>query len=221
VLEIGSGEGGNLKPFLDKGYKVTGVELEAIKNEWATEFLSNHPHRKNLSLICDDIYNFSKTTKFDLIIIRDVVEHIHNQEKFMGFIQDLLAENGRIFIAFPPWCNPFGGHQQICTSKLLSMLPFYHILPKSLYAGILKLGKESTGTIQALLEIKETGISIERFQRIVKQTRYISLKESYYFINPNYEIKFGLKPRIAWKLFSSIPYIRNFFVTSYYCVLTK
>ena len=133
VLEIGSGEGGNMKPFLDKGYKVTGVELEAIKNEWATEFFANHPHRGNLTLICDDIYNFSKDTKYDLIIIRDVVEHIHNQEKFMAFIQDLLADNGRIFIAFPPWCNPFGGHQQVCKSKFLSMLPFYHILPKALY----------------------------------------------------------------------------------------
>ncbi len=221
VLEIGSGEGGNMKPFLDKGYKVTGVELEAIKNEWATDFFSYHPNKNNLTLICDDIYNFKKEAIYDLIIIRDVVEHIHNQERFIPFIKDLLSENGRIFFAFPPWYNPFGGHQQVCKNKLLSILPFYHILPKSIYKNILRLGKETDGTIEGLLEIKDTGISIERFKKIVSASKYNILNEAYFLINPNYKIKFGLKPRIAWKIFSKIPYLRNFYITSYYCVLTK
>jgi SAM-dependent methyltransferase len=210
-----------MKPFLDKGYEVTGVELEAIKNEWANDFFANHPNRQNLTLICDDIYNFSFEKKFDLIIIRDVVEHIHNQERFMDFIKNLLSDKGRIFIAFPPWYNPFGGHQQVCNNKLLAVLPYYHILPKVIYKGILKLGKEEQGRIDGLLEIKETGISIERFKRIVNKSGYQIAKEAYYFINPNYEIKFGLKPRLSWKIFRSIPYLRNFFITSYYCVLTK
>lgn len=221
VLEIGSGEGGNMKPFLDRGFRVTGVELEAIKNEWATEFFENHPNRDSLTLICDDIYNFDTQVKYDLIIIRDVVEHIHDQARFMSFIKKLLSERGKIFIAFPPWCNPFGGHQQVCENKLLSMLPYYHILPKALYKWILQLGKETPGRIAGLLEIKETGISIERFKSIVATAQYKMEKEVFYFINPNYEVKFGLKPRAAWKLVSAFPVLRNFLITSYYCVLSK
>jgi SAM-dependent methyltransferase len=221
VLEIGSGEGGNMKPFLDRGFRVTGVELEEVKNEWANEFFASHPQRSNLTLICEDIYNFNLETKYDLIVIRDVVEHIHDQAKFMRFIQDLLKDGGRIFIAFPPWCNPFGGHQQVCENKILSMLPYYHILPKAVYKAILKLGKENLGRIDGLLEIKETGISIERFKHIVKTAGYKMDKEVFYFINPNYEVKFGLKPRAAWKIISAIPVLRNFLITSYYCVLSK
>lgn len=221
VLEIGSGEGGNMKPFLDRGFKVTGVELEEIKNEWANEFFASHPNRSNLTLICDNIYNFDTDTKYDLIVIRDVVEHIHDQARFMEFIKKLLSERGRIFIAFPPWYNPFGGHQQVCENKILSKLPYYHILPKCLYKAILKLGKEDGGRIDGLLEIKETGISIERFNRIVKQADYKMERQVFYFINPNYEVKFGLKPREAYKFIRALPFVRNFLITSYYCVLSK
>lgn len=221
VLEIGSGEGGNMKPFLDRGFRVTGVELEEIKNQWANEFFANHPNRDKLSLICDDIYNFDTAVKYDLIIIRDVVEHIHDQARFMEFLKNLLSERGKVFIAFPPWYNPFGGHQQVCENRLLSKLPYYHILPKALYKAILKMGGENQGRIEGLLEIKETGISIERFKGIVKNASYKMEKEVFYFINPNYEVKFGLKPREAWKLVSALPFLRNFFITTYYCVLSK
>ncbi len=221
VLEIGSGEGGNMKPLLDMGCKVTGIEIEATKHAWAIDFFKTHPNRENLSLICEDIYKYKQKQQFQVIIIRDVVEHIHNQERFMTYIRDLLTHDGCIFIAFPPWQNPFGGHQQVCENKLLSVLPFFHLLPVWLYKMVLRLGGEKAQKIDALLEIKETGISIERFKRIIVKTNYTVLREVFYFINPNYEIKFGLKPRVAWKLISKIPYLRNLFVTSYYCVLSK
>ncbi len=221
VLEIGSGEGGNLKPFLDRGFHVTGVELESIKNQWANEFFEGHPNRDKLHLICENIYNFDGKEKYDFIMIRDVVEHIHDQEHFMAFIKNLLTDDGRIFIAFPPWYNPFGGHQQVCENRVLSHLPYYHILPKFLYKVILKLGGESAGKIEGLLEIKETGISIERFKRIAEREGYQTLKEIFYFINPNYEVKFGLKPRKAWKIISALPFLRNFWITTYYSLLTK
>ena len=49
VLEIGCGEGGNLKPFLDMGCVVTGIDLSEYKIGNAHTFFENHP--KNLSLL--------------------------------------------------------------------------------------------------------------------------------------------------------------------------
>ncbi len=40
-----------------------------------------------------------------------------------------------------------------------------------------------------------------------------------YLFNPNYEIKFGLKPRRAWPIFRSLPYLRNFYTTAGYYLL--
>jgi SAM-dependent methyltransferase len=218
VLEIGCGTGGNLVPFLDAGCVVTGVDIAAQSIELAGELLGQ---RENLTLIADDIYNRTERDgTFDIIIMRDVIEHIHNQEKFMAFVKRFMASGAVFFLAFPPWNNPFGGHQQIARNRFLSKLPYYHILPRFVYRGILKLGGESQKTIDDLLEIKQTGISIGRFEKICRTEHYRIARKTLYFVNPNYETKFGLKPRVQWSLLSSIPVLRDFVVTAGYYLLS-
>ncbi len=224
VLEIGCGEGGNLVPFLSIGCNnIVGIDLSERKIEIGKECFSELENGSNVKLICEDIYNLSADDlgQFDLIIMRDVIEHIHNQEKFMEFVKSFLKPNGKFFLGFPPWYNPFGGHQQICASKVLSKLPYFHILPSSIYKLILNIFGEPKARIEALLEIKETGITLERFERILKRSKYKTDRKVLYFINPNYEVKFGLKPRVSSKLISSIPYLRNFFVTAGYYIISK
>ena len=220
VLEIGCSMGGNMKPFLDLGCKVTGVEINPYTLQLAEEYFADHPKRSNLTLILDDIYNRTAADgTFDIIIMRDVIEHIHDQEKFMGFVKRFMAPGAAFFLAFPPWYNPFGGHQQICKSKVLSKLPYFHILPAFLYKGILKAFGESDKEVEDLLEIKQTGISLERFERIARHEGYSIARKTLYFINPNYETKFGLKPRVQSPVFTAVPFVRNFFVTAGYYVL--
>jgi 2-polyprenyl-3-methyl-5-hydroxy-6-metoxy-1,4-benzoquinol methylase len=222
VLEIGCAEAGNLRPFLEIGCKATGIDISCGRIDLAKKFYANHKNKKNLSLICKDIYEYdSSGKKYDLIIMRDVIEHIPNQEKFMGFVKHFLKPESKFFLAFPPWQNPFGGHQQICRNKILSKLPYFHLLPKSAYRFILKTFGENENKITELLEIKQTGISIERFEKILKQEKYIVDKRTCYFINPNYETKFGLKPRTQNKIISSIPRVRNFFTTAMYYVISQ
>ncbi len=222
VLEIGCGEGGNLKPFLDLGCSVTGVDLAEGKIENGKKYFEDHPQKENVKLLAEDIYDSKNLTKYDLIIMRDVIEHIHDQNRFMNYVKRYLKPNGKFFLAFPPWYNPFGGHQQVCNSRVLSMLPYYHILPKSIYKGMLKVFGESEAKIEGLLEVKDTGISLERFEKILIENKYNIDKKTFYFINPNYEIKFGLKPRKGIPVISSIPFVKNFVITSaYYLVSTK
>lgn len=221
VLEIGCGEGGNMAPFLDRGCFVTGVDLATNKLENAERFFQNYPNRQKLTLINKDIYDIKEDLKFDLIIMRDVLEHIHDQEKFMHYVKKFLKPEGLFFLGFPPWHNPFGGHQQICESKFLSKLPYFHILPKNLYQYILKTFKEPSLQIESLLEIKDTGITIERFKRIIRQEQYKVIREQFYFINPNYEIKFKLKPRKQWTIINKTPFVRNFLITTCYYLISN
>lgn len=219
VFEIGCGEGGNLKPFLDLGCTCVGVDLSNGKIERGKEIFNDTP---GIELICKDIYDMPDYYgKFDILIIRDVIEHIHDQDKFLGFIKQFLNRDALVFVAFPPWQNPFGGHQQMCRNKFLSMLPFFHLLPASIYRSILKLFGESDTTIAGLLEIKETGISIERFEIICQKNSYIIKSRILYFINPNYQIKFGLKPRKTIKLLNYIPYLKNFYNTCGYYLIAE
>ena len=221
VLEVGCGEGGNLLPFIERGCPCVGIDLNEKQIKNAAIFIKEATPKLNIKLISQDIYDIDLESigKFDLVFMRDVIEHIHDQEKFMKFLKQFLKPEGRVFFGFPPWWMPFGGHQQICGSMLLSKLPFFHLLPKSLYHLILKSFGEKKATIDSLLEIKDTGITINRFERILKEKAYHIEKKDFYFINPHYEAKFGLSPRLLAKGIDSIPYIRDFFTTCYYCVV--
>ncbi len=217
VLEIGCGEGGNLKPFVKLGCTCVGVDLSQSKIDNGMKFYAGV---SNIELICIDIYDLPDSFgRFDILIIRDVIEHIHDQGRFMDFVKQFLNQDTMIFVAFPPWQNPFGGHQQMCKSNFLSVLPFFHLLPGFLYKGVLKLFGENDATIRDLLEIKETGISIERFEKLCRKKQYDIRHRTLYFINPNYEVKFGLKPRETYQLLNYVPYLKNFYNTCGYYLI--
>lgn len=221
VLEIGCGEGGNLVPFLERGCESVGVDLNETKLELGKTWLRKAVPNSTFELLKDNIYNVTAKDigTYDLIFMRDVIEHIQDQEKFLGYVKQFLRPNGRIFFGFPPWYMPFGGHQQVCRSKVLSKLPYFHLLPKPLYVGVLKLFGERASTIQNLLEVKSTGISIERFNRMVANNGFSVDQRDYFLFNPNYEIKFGLTPKKQIGLIAAIPFIRNFFSTCCYCLI--
>ena len=106
ILEIGCAEAGNLKPFLDMGCKCTGIDISCGRIELAIEFYKDHQNRQNLTLICEDIYKVNPDKKYDVIIMRDVIEHIPNQEKFMGFVKSFLKSISRIISSTIIGFNP-------------------------------------------------------------------------------------------------------------------
>ena len=221
VLEIGCGEGGVLKPFLDKGAIAVGVEFDKPRIENGEKWMANDIENGNLSFVTKDIYDTDVESlggKFDIIILKDVIEHIHDQSKLLARLKDLLNKEGIIFFGFPPWQMPFGGHQQLSQSSL-SKVPYFHLFPRPLYKGILKLFKEKEYVVKDLLEIKDTGISIERFEAIIKKTNFKVVDKIHYLFNPIYEYKFNLKPKKQNKFISRIPYVRNYFTTCVYYII--
>ena len=95
-------------------------------------------------------------------------------------------------------------------------MPYYHILPRFIYKGLLHMFKEGPYTIAELLEIKDTQITIERFERIMKASGLKILNKQPYLINPIYKYKFGLQPRKQWAPINWIPYFRDFVTTCMY-----
>lgn len=220
VLEVGCAEAGVLKAFLDKGCNGVGVELSESRAELAKQFLSDYIAQGKAEIISKNIYDEDFKTrfagKFDLIVLKDVIEHIPDQQRIIIALKHYLKSNGKIFFGFPPWQMPFGGHQQVAKNKWLSKLPYYHLLPMPLYRALLKRLGENDATIQDLTEVKETGISIEQFERYVRNAGLNVLAKTHYLVNPIYKYKFGLRPRKQIALVQSLPYVRNFFTTCVY-----
>lgn len=225
ILEIGSAEAGVLKAFTDKGHQCLGIELQASRIEMAEEFMKKELDAGKVKFMNKNIYDIDVDkdldSKFDLIILKDVIEHIPEQEKFMPFLKKFLNKNGKVFFAFPPWQMPFGGHQQNAKSKLLSVMPYFHLLPMVIYKFILKAFGEKDNKIKGLTETKETGISIERFEKIVNNSGFKISKKKFYLFNPIYKWKFGIKPRVQFSLISAIPWLRNFFTFGTYYIIEE
>ncbi len=220
VLEIGCGEGGVLKAFVNKGCTGVGVELEKGRIDNGTIWLADDIAAGRIRFVAKDIYQVDVETElggsFDLIVLKDVIEHIHDQPRLIAWMKHFLTEQGAIFFGFPPWQMPFGGHQQLCRNKWLSKLPYYHLLPLPAYKAILQHYKEP---VADLLEIRDTRISIERFERIAKQTGYEIDHRLHYLINPIYEWKFGWHAKAQLPVLRNIPYIRNYFTTCVYYLI--
>lgn len=221
VLEIGCGEAGVLKAFIEKGCHCVGVELDTTRLVNAEQWLADEIRQGKLRLIAKDIYKVDIVQelggRFDIIVLKDVIEHIHDQPKLIGWMKQFLQPGGVIFFGFPPWQMPFGGHQQICKNKWLARLPYYHLLPAPVYRGLLKRYREN---VDEMMEIRETGISIERFEKIASRQGYEITNRLHYLINPIYAWKFGWKPRKQVGLIKAIPWVRNFLTTCVYYLLT-
>ena len=223
VLEVGCDAGGVLEPFIEKGAKVVGVDLRAGAIDQAKEIYNEAVQRGQADFRVKNVYDPDFVEEFegslDLIVLKDTIEHIPEQEKMIPHLKSLLKPEGKIFFGFPPWYMPFGGHQQICQKKLLSALPYYHLLPRSLYKGILQMGGENETVVRSLMEIKDTGISIERFERIIAQSELAIVHKTHFLINPIYQYKFGWNPRKQATWVSGIPFIRNFVTTCVWYVV--
>ena len=80
----------------------------------------------------------------------------------------------------------------------------------------MKMFGESKNKIEELMEIYDTRISIERFERIVKRSGFKVKQKQHFLLNPIYKYKFGWKPIKQTPIISAIPFVRNFLTTCVY-----
>lgn len=218
VLEIGCGDGGNLLPFAEMGCDTTGIDISVRRIEDARTFF--RAAQAKGTFIAQDIFRLTNRERsFDLVLCHDVLEHIADKVRFLSVSSRLLKPGGVVFLSFPAWQMPFGGHQQICRSSVLSRLPFIHLLPATLYRLLLKTFGESDDCMKELFSIKRTGVTIGQFEKLLEQTTLGIQHRQLWLVNPHYKIKFGLSPRKLHPLVSRIPCLRNFLSTSCFYIL--
>lgn len=218
VLEVGCGEGGNLLPFARRGCRVVGVDLSEQRVRQAESFFSRECAAG--TFVCDDVMHYRGNGRlFDLIVCHDVVEHIPEKGKMLLALKRLLAPGGRLFIAFPAWQMPFGGHQQIACSWVVSHLPFVHLLPELAFSLMLRLFGEDASKINELISIRRTRCTVEMFEREAAYAGYTVCDRRLWLVNPHYEVKFGLRPIRLCRQLSALPYVRNFMASSCFYVV--
>ena len=219
VMEVGCGIGGILSIFAAMGATVTGIDIHKPSIETAKTLFAERGLKG--TFICSDIFDYSDTQPYDLIILHDALEHIPEKERLMLHLKSFLKADGLLYLGFPAWQMPFGGHQQMAKNRIIANCPYIHLLPRPLFRFVFRACGEKESTVKCFFEIRDTRITIEGFHKLVTATGLRIVNQRLYFINPNYQVKFGLKPRILSPVIGKIPYVRNFFTTTCYYLLAK
>ena len=222
VLEVGCGEGGNLLPFAAAGCMVTGIDLSKDRIEQARSFFESSGMQGNF--ICGDFIAMNPPATasdgYDVILVHDVIERVPQAAKlpFLHHMASFLRYGGLVFVGFPPWRNPFGGHQQIGRG-LASKMPYVHLLPGASYPWALRMCGNDDATVKELLDIKESKMPVRRFEKLAVAAGFEIAHRTLWFINPHYKQKFHLQPRRLWQVFASIPYLSDFYTTAAFFLL--
>ncbi|NQV38590.1 MAG: class I SAM-dependent methyltransferase [Candidatus Marinimicrobia bacterium] len=195
VLNIGCAEGGSLQYFAEKGASCYGIEYSTSRYE--TAVLNNKSENItfiNGDIIKSDTYDDSIDTKLDYIILRDVIEHLHEKSKGLKNIYNLLTrDTGRLFISFPPKYSPYAGHQQ--GLKGLGKSPYIYLLPNPLYKSFMCITNQNTKSIDTMLDTKKLRISIYGIEKLFRQIGFRVLQKDLFFIRPCYQKRFGWQPK--------------------------
>lgn len=166
LLEIGSGAGQTLLYFENMGYNVTGFE----------------PDKRNVSLINQKlkhgkcIFGFAEDlsieSKFDIIWINHVFEHLIRPDVFLNRCKNNLRDNGFIFIEVPECENP-----EILKSSIYENPSTFHFTKKTLTNVAKNVGyKVIRCDSLRVPNLIEAGI-----WRIMKKCRFIPIEIYPYF----------------------------------------
>lgn len=222
VLDIGCAEAGVLCAVAEQGARCNGIELSPSRLSFARKFIPPAV-ASQLHLTAANIYRLPlKPARFDLILLRDVFEHLPDQERALQIIAHLTDANSRILITFPPFYSPFGGHQQMLKS-FLRRVPYFHALPNFIWRWLsrwIDKNDANAGFLAEMEKLRQSRVTIGGFRRLAKKAGLKIRKGKFYLSRPSYRLRYGW-PVISGDWMSKIPLLREGFLTGAFFLLGK
>lgn len=99
VLELGAGKGGYSSVFKKNSKNLTVSDIEK-------PFIN---HLKFKKVDVNKKFPF-KNNSFDFVFCCSLIEHLKHPEKMISEIKRVLKPNGYLYLSFPPFYSPVGGH---------------------------------------------------------------------------------------------------------------
>lgn len=197
VAEIGCAEAGVLTAFIQAGAEqALGTDIETGRLEHGKNIL----HQVQPDLLQKLTFSTHNVLfdepqpqwqgAFDLVILRDVIEHLDDTLLALQNIRRLLKPGGSLFIEFPPYTSPFGGHQHLL-KNFWGKIPYIHLLPRPVLHWCSKSGWHPVD-IEEVRRLKTIALTPKKFLNAAYKAGYTVTHERYYLLRPVYAIKFGL-----------------------------
>jgi SAM-dependent methyltransferase len=214
VLEVGCAEGGFLDALLERGVRASGLELEPGRISLARKLNPRLEIREGD--ITDPGIVRSLNGPFDLIVLRDVIEHVTDRESAFRNLSALTGPAGHCYITFPPRFSPFAGHHHNGRT-LLRRIPYLHLLPPALMRLLGRTFGEHRHIVEGAVANRRDGLSIARFEALCASHGFeIAIKELY-ILRPVFRTRMGMRPlRLP-----DLPGIREFLALGCECLLRR
>lgn len=221
VVEIGSAEGGVLHAFAVKGAKeCLGTDIAQTRLDMG-KIITKIANLKVDYVYNDIIYGEPEQNwlnKYDLAILRDVIEHLDDTKIALTNISKVIKPGGYLYVTFPPYNSPYGGHQHTLAGNLLSRLPYIHHLPESIFRKLINSGRPQD--IEEVVRLLNIRLSPEKFEKAALESNYEIVRMDNYLLRPVFKMKFGL-PTIKINRIASSKIIRNYFCMEASYILRK
>ncbi|MEY4051441.1 MAG: class I SAM-dependent methyltransferase [Chitinophagia bacterium] len=126
LLEIGAGTGAFAHSMLKKGWKVTALEPDVASRQKALE-------NYDINLLpIEELFQL-EPSKFEVITLWHVLEHVHDLNLYMRTFHSLLKSNGRLIIAVPNYTSYDAGFYKKYWAAYDVPRHLYHFSPLSMY----------------------------------------------------------------------------------------
>lgn len=204
VLEVGCGNGGCGAVFARLECGVSAVDIEGYAIESARQLNAAEGVTTDLHVgdVCRGDF---PAGQFDLILMRDVAEHLDDPKAALYHLRQRLAPGGRLLVAFPPYYSPYGGHQQLHKRRALHF-PYSHLLP----------GTNSP----EVADVRKTRLTMHKFEHLAQDLGFEVQQSRKFLIRPMHAVRYGL-PAVGASVLGEIPWLRELCVSAVYYLLTR
>jgi SAM-dependent methyltransferase len=171
-------------------------------------------------LVPRDILDVDATRyRFDLILLRDVLEHTRNPVAILERARTSLTQGGRIFVSFPPYS--FGGHQHEASNGI-RFVPFIHYLPDALFFSLSRFRDtpymSAKSTLADVRSVRQTRLTLSKAERAFDRAGLRIETQEFFLFRPEFHIRYGLS---SWNipLVHRVPVVREIATLGAYYLL--
>jgi SAM-dependent methyltransferase len=222
LLEAGSGNGGCAAEFHRAGCRVTAVEIDPrlVETARALDAKEGVDVETLAGDVCDRDCPGLDRGPFDIILLRDVVEHLENLAGALENMRRHLSDDGVVFVVFPPYYSAYGAHQQILPRRRAGVmpynkLPFIQLLPDGWFNAITR---GDTAPHEEVARLRGIRLTLRRFGHDVDEAGLAFRNRKHYLVRPTHKLRYGL-PVVGASFLGRVPVINELLVTACYCLL--
>jgi SAM-dependent methyltransferase len=227
ILDVGCGDGGATCALAEAGARIDALDIEPRRLEMAAE----RARSRGLELKFEtaDITDATTLDRFggpyDLILFRDVLEHIPDVDAALAQCSERLADGGGIVVIYPPYWSAYGGHQQTRGAARRfgvrwAKLPFIHWLPRPVWAALARSAAVSDAEWEDVSIVRRACLTIGGLGGRARRHGLRVDRVRRYLLRPTFNLRYGT-PVLDAGILGWIPLLRDIVVSGNWELLRR